>query len=118
MKQLWLALTLVTAFVGSAAAAPMNADEIKASMIGKKLNWKSKDGKFKGNNFYAADGTATVTGNFKATQKDTGRWTANGTNFCTTWSVLRGGKEACGNWTKVSATTFIDEEGTTATIAK
>ncbi len=113
-----VALALATT-VTSAAAAPMTAEEIKAAITGKKVTWKSKDGKLKGTTFFAANGTATVTGNMKDVQGDTGRWSVKGTSVCTAWTVLRGGKESCATWSKVSATSFVDDNnGTTMTVSK
>ena len=72
---------------------PVPPEEIKSKFVGKKLFSRSMTNGALADFVMHADGTATVSAspNFN----DTGKWWLNDTGYCTKWTRMRQGQEAC-----------------------
>ena len=89
-----LSLTLsIAAAPVLAQDVPVPPDEIKSKFVGKKLFSRSMTNGALVDFALHADGTATVSAspNFN----DTGKWWLNESGYCTKWTRLRQGQEAC-----------------------
>ena len=78
-----------------AYATELNADQVQAVMIGKKVSWVTPDGNTKGVSTYKKNGSASVTVTEPNRFKDKGTWRIVGNQFCSTWKRIRDGKEGC-----------------------
>ena len=79
--------------LAQAQDVPVPPDEIKAKFVGKKLFTRSMSNGALADFVMHADGTATVSAN--PNFSDTGKWWLNETGYCTKWTRMRQGQEAC-----------------------
>ena len=95
MRSILVAPAVMLLTLTPLAAQTLKGDELKAAFSGNSATWHSKDGQRKGTASFAADGKASISGNFGAFTEDTGVWRIQGDKFCTKYKKMRGGKEAC-----------------------
>lgn len=78
-----------------AQAETLNAQQVKALTVGKTVSWVTPDGQTKGYTRYKANGTAMTTVTAPNAFKDSGTWRLEGNQLCSTWQIIRDGREGC-----------------------
>ncbi len=96
---------IATVFFANGALANdfLKPDQIQNLLVGKKVLGQASNGSifdFQMN----SDFTATTS----AAGGDTGRWRLSEDGYCSTWTKIRQGKEACFKVSKVGANYFVD----------
>lgn len=98
-----LICSVLTLNLGAASyAADMTADEIRSTLIGHDLAWKSAKFKASGITHYNADGTATIT--MTGGKPESGKWRIKGGKLCDKFGK---NKESCSTVSRVDEKTFF-----------
>ena len=109
MRRFAAAVALAAVLPAVAQDIPVPPDEIKGTIVGKKLFVRTASG---GTVDFVmhADGKATAdAGN---NRRDTGTWRLNDSGYCTVWRFTRQGQEACFRIVRRGPDTFIlDADG-------
>lgn len=78
-----------------ADAETLTAEQVQSVMIGKRIDWATPDGRTTGYSMYKKNGSSTLTITAPNKMKDKGTWRIVGDEFCSKWTTIRDGQEAC-----------------------
>ena len=102
-----------------ALASEMPIEEVKKLIVGVDVEWKSKDGKYRGRARMDADGKAFLTGtNIPGVKADSGTWRESGNKLCFKYKKLRKGRDTCLTYTKLPDGNIMSSSNTIYLLSK
>lgn len=117
MRTFLLAIVVAAAAATGTAASELSGSELKATLVGKNLQWRTSDGKLYGKTVYSPNGKAALSGsNVPTGASDEGTWRITGNKLCATWRKLRQGKESCFTATKRKDGAVLLSNGVVVTV--
>lgn len=115
MKRYLVFAALFIGIASPSAAANLTGAQMKTEIVGKTVFFKTKKGNT-GRVRYSKNGKSKLSKTNFDLKKDSGTWRIKGNKFCTTWKVIRKGKERCFSMSKTGAGKYASNDGTVMTV--